>query len=182
MKIRNMKINKILLFLILGFINFAQGQDLKLFSPIVISNLPNDIINNEKVNKVILDYYNPEANKMELSFLKYSSDDNVLYLFDSEKKGFKPFIYFNKIGKNVSTENFLGIFRYFDLTQESERCFKASSASGNYPSHFEKIDSIEVLEKDKRFLIIKINYSDIYDFKGYGVLVLQDYKHTIKSN
>lgn len=36
------------------------------------------------------------------------------------------------------------------------------------------------MEKNQKFLIIKINYSDIYGYKGYSVLVLQDYKY-IKS-
>jgi hypothetical protein len=173
-----MKRNRILFILFFLYVYTIRGQELKLFTPILISNLQTEIIDGERVNKVVLDYYNPDVNKMETFFFKYSSDDNTLYLFNSEYKEFRNFLNFNKIGKKVSSENFLGIFRYFNLIQESEKCFKALSTTGNYPSHFEKINSIEVLEKDKKFLILKINYSDVYDFKGYGILVLQDYKYT----
>lgn len=171
------KKSKILFFLTFSFFYFSKGQDLKLFTPIIISNLPNGMINNEKVNKVVLDYYNPNSNEMNFNLLKYSSDDDTLYLFDKEQNKFKLFLNFKNPGKVTSSENFLGVFRYFDLTHKSENCFTASSTSGNYPSHIEKISSIEILEKSKKLIIIKVNYSDIYDFKGYGVLVLQDYKY-----
>jgi hypothetical protein len=169
------KKSKILFFLIFSFFYFIEGQDLKLFTPIIISNLSNGIANDEKVNKVVLDYYNPDPNEMNINLLKYSSDDDTVYLFDTEHNKFKLFLNFKNPGKLTSSENFLGVFRYFNLTQKSEKCFTVSSASGNYPSHIEKIRSIEILEKSKKYIILKVNYSDIYDFNGYGVLVLQDY-------
>lgn len=169
--------NKVLFLILFCSLSFFKSQDLKVYSPILISNLPNGKINNEKVNKVILDYYNPNANDMESNFLKYNYDDSILYIFDLDKKEFKSFINFKKREKVISKENYLGIFRNFNILKDSENKFKVISATGNYPSHFEKINSIEVLEKSKQFLILKINYSDIYDFKGYGVLVLQDYKY-----
>lgn len=162
------------------YFNFFQSQDLKVFSPIIISNLPNGNINNEKVNKVILDYYNPNVEDMGSEFLKYSSNDKTLYIFDHNKKVFKSFLNFQTKEKIVSKENFLGVFRNFSVIKDSENKFMVVSSTGNYPSHFEKINSIEVLERSKTFLILKINYSDIYDFKGYGVLVLQDYGCTQK--
>ncbi len=169
--------SKVLFLVLFCTLNFFKSQDLKVYSPILISNLPNGSINSERVNKIILDYYNPNVNDMESNFLKYSSDDKVLYLFDVEKNQFKSFINFKKHEKVISKENYLGVFRNFNVIRDSENKFKVISATGNYPSHFEKINSIEVLEKSKQFLILKINYSDIYDFKGYGVLVLQDYKY-----
>nr|WP_315029432.1 hypothetical protein [uncultured Chryseobacterium sp.] len=172
------KKNKILLFLIFSCLTFIKGQDLKLFTPIIITNLSSDIINNEKVNKVVLDYYNPNPNEMESNLLKYCSDEGVLYLFDVEQKKFKTFLNFKKVDRVISSENFLGIFKYFNLIKETDKFFLASSSTGSYPSHYERINSIEILEKSQKFLILKINYSDIYDFKGYGVLVLQDYKYT----
>ena len=171
--------NKVLYILLFCFLNFFKGQDLKMYSPILISNLPNGNINNEKVNKVILDYFNPNIDGMQSDFLKYSSNDNTLYIYDRDKKVFKSFLNFEMKGKIISKENFLGIFRNFSVIRDSENKYKVMSSTGNYPSHFEKINSIEILERSKRFLILKINYSDIYDFKGYGVLILQDYKHNL---
>ncbi|GEN75074.1 hypothetical protein [Chryseobacterium hagamense] len=174
---KNIKVrSKILLITLFCYFNFFQSQDLKVFSPILISNLPNGNINNEKVNKVVLDYYNPNVKDMQCDFLKYSSDDKTVYIFDQDKKVFKSFLSFQNNEKIISKENFLGIFRNFTVVKENEKSFKVISSTGNYPSHFEKINSIEILEKSKRFLILKVNYSDVYDFKGYGVLVLQDYK------
>jgi len=172
--------SKILFLIIFCSLNLFKSQDLKSYSPILISNLPNGMLNNERVNKVVLDYYNPNVNDMKSDILRYSSDNDKLYIFDFDKKEFKCFLNFNNKDKTISSENFLGIFRNFNIIKDSENKFKVISATGNYPSHFEKINSIEVLEKNKRFLILKINYSDIYDFKGYGVLVLQDYKYIIQ--
>ncbi|MGE8525351.1 hypothetical protein [Chryseobacterium rhizosphaerae] len=171
-------IRKLINIIVLLFCNLlVNAQDLKLFNPILISNLTYEIVNNEKVNRVVLDYYNPKVDQMDINYLKYSSDNNTLYLYNTEKNEFKTFLVFDQEGKTISFGNFLGIFRYFNLKQKSANCFLATSTTGNYPSHIEKINSIDILEKNKRFLIIKINYSDIYDFKGYGVLVLQDYKY-----
>lgn len=170
--------SKVLFLILLGYLNFFKSQDLKIYAPILISNLPNGNINNERVDKVVLDYYNPNVNNMEVNFLKYSSDDNKLYLFDSNKNEFKTLLDFSlKIENVVSSENFLGLFKKFNVIKKLDNKFIILSATGSYPSHFEKINSIEVLEKDKQFLIVKINYVDIYDFKGYGVLVLRDYKY-----
>ncbi|WP_312175513.1 hypothetical protein [Chryseobacterium sp.] len=173
-----MKKNKILFLLVLICVNFFKAQDLKLFTPILISDTKSIIIDGEMNNQAIVDYFNPDINKMQKEILKYSSDLNVLDLYDSESNSYKPFLFLNKKNKEiVSTKNNFGVFRSFNLIKKNERLFEAVSSTGSYPSHFERIKSIEILEKSQKFLIIKINYSDIYGYKGYSVLVLQDYKY-----
>lgn len=176
---KNMKkiIVSSLIILLTSWNAYFHCQDLKLFTPILISNLPDGCINNEKVSKVILDYFNPNLAKIEASFFKYSSDENILYLYSFDKKEFKAFLKFNSIGEKVSLENYLGVFRYFSLIQESNETFISVPTTGNFPSHSERITTIEILERNKKFLIVKINYSDIYGFKGYGILIFQDYKY-----
>lgn len=177
-----MKKNKILFFLLLICVNFVKAQDLKFFTPILISDVKSIMINGEMNNQAIVDYFNPDFDKMQKEILKYSSDLNVLYLYDSESNLYRPFLYLNKKNKEtVSTENNFGVFRSFNLIKKNDRFFEAVSTTGSYPSHFERINSIEVMEKSQKFLIIKINYSDIYGYKGYSVLVVQDYKY-IKSS
>lgn len=173
-----MKKNKILFFLMLICMNFVKAQDLKLFTPILISDTKSIMINGEMNNQAIVDYFNPDFNKMRKEVLKYSSDSDALNLYDSESNSYKPFLFLNKKNKEiVSTKNNFGVFRSFNLIKKNDRFFEAVSSTGSYPSHFERIKSIEILEKSKKFLIIKINYSDIYGYKGYSVLVLQDYKY-----
>lgn len=173
-----MKKSKILFLLVLVFANLVQGQDLKLFSPILISDIKSIIINGQMNNQAVVDYYNPDINEMRKEVLQYSSDLNVLNLYDYESNSYKPFLFFNKKNKEiVSTKHNFGVFRSFNLIKKNNRLFEAVSATGSYPSHFERIKSIEILEKSQKFLVIKINYSDIYGYKGYSVLVLQDYKY-----
>lgn len=158
--------------------NFVKAQDLKLFTPILISDIKSIMVNGEMNNQAIVDYFNPDFNKMRKEVLKYSSDSNALNLYDSESNSYKPFLFLNKKNKEiVSTKNNFGVFRSFNLIKKNDRFFEAVSSTGSYPSHFERIKSIEILEKSKKFLIIKINYSDIYGYKGYSVLVLLDYKY-----
>jgi len=178
MKKNIMQKNKILFFLVLICMNFVKAQDLKLFTPILISDIKSIMINGEMNNQAIVDYFNPDFNKMRKEVLKYSSDSNALNLYDSESNSYKPFLFLNKKNKEiVSTKNNFGVFRSFNLIKKNDRLFEAVSSTGSYPSHFERIKSIEILEKSQKFLIIKINYSDIYGYKGYSVLVLQDYKY-----
>lgn len=79
-----MKKNKILFFLLLICVNFVKAQDLKFFTPILISDVKSIMINGEMNNQAIVDYFNPDFDKMQKEILKYSSDLNVLYLYDSE--------------------------------------------------------------------------------------------------
>lgn len=69
--------------------NFVKAQDLKLFTPILISDIKSIMINGEMNNQAIVDYFNPDFNKMRKEVLKYSSDSNALNLYDSESNS-KP--------------------------------------------------------------------------------------------
>lgn len=162
----------ILFFSILS--NNFFSQDLRLFEPILIANAKDTIINGSKINRVIADYYNPDFKKMVKDYLRYDSKSQIVEIYDKTSKNFKPFINLNFQGE--TKENYFGIFKYFKIIQKSKDEFKTSPTSGNFPSHFQRINSIEILQKEKNFIILKLNYSDIYGFKGFGVLNLTDFQ------
>ncbi|UQB69960.1 hypothetical protein [Epilithonimonas zeae] len=162
------------IFILLLTSNIFFSQDLRLYTPILIVNAKDTIIDGNKVNKVVADYYNPDFKKMEKEYLRYDSNSQVVEIYDKKSNFFKPFINLKFQGETI--ENYFGMFKYFKIIQNTKNEFKTSSATGNFPSHFEKINSIEILQKEKRYLILKFNYSDIYGFRGFGVLSLTDFQ------
>jgi len=169
-----MKIILPIFILLLSIIsNNLFSQDLRFFEPILIANAKDTVLDGNRINKVIADYYNPDFKKMTKEYLKYNSESQTVEIYDKKSKIFKPFIYINFQGE--TTENYFGVFKYFKIIQKSKDEFIIFPTSGNFPSHFQRINSIEVLQKEKNIIILKFNYSDIYGFKGFGVLNLTDF-------
>ncbi|MNK81710.1 hypothetical protein D3C87_1014620 [compost metagenome] len=163
----------LILFLSISSNNFFS-QSLRIFEPILIANAKDTIISGSKINRVIADYYNPDFKKMNKEYLRYNSKSQIIEIYDKKSETFKPFINLNSQGE--TEENYFGIFKYFRIIRNTKNEFKISPTSGNFPSHFQRINSIEILQKEKNYIILKFNYSDIYDFKGYGVLNLTDFQ------
>lgn len=163
----------LILFLSILSNNFFS-QNLRSFEPILIVNAKDTIVNGSKINRVIADYYNPDFKKMAKEYLRYDSNSQIVEIYDKKSKNFIPFINLNFQGE--TKENYFGIFKYFKIIQKSKDEFKTSPTIGNFPSHFQRITFIEILQKEKNYIILKFNYSDIYGFKGYGVLNLTDFQ------
>lgn len=84
----------------------------------------------------------------------------------------------------LQTDNFdvqknikLGIFDEFNLQRQGENFFITKSPYGGYPSHHRIINSIEILNKTKKDLILRVNFQDEFEWKYFGILVLKDYKY-----
>lgn len=167
-------ISSIIIVLFNTISNNLFSQNLRLFEPILIANAKDTVIDGNRINKVIADYYNPDFKKMNKEYLRYNSKSQIVEIYDKKSSAFKSFINLNFQGE--TKENYFGVFKYFKITQRIDNEFKISPTSGNFPNHFQKINSIEILQKEKNYIIVKFNYSDIYGFKGYGVLNLTDFQ------
>ncbi|MGN7863599.1 hypothetical protein [Chryseobacterium sp. 22458] len=176
MKKRNNFIIILYLVLISCCTNRAKAQILEFYKPIIISYRPG-LLNKEKIDIGIFDYFKQDTSKMKYEYLKYDSDDESIFKYDNESKSFQKIICL-KSGDFRSQEKIkLGIFHEFNVIQQDPKNFIASSPYGKYPSHVQIIKSIEVLQRTKKKLILRINYQDEFEWKYFGILVLTDYKY-----
>lgn len=156
--------------------NKIKGQILEFYKPIIIS-YRQGVLKKEKVDLGIFDYFKQDTSKMKYEYLKYDSDEESVFKYDSESKFFQKIICF-KSGDFRSQEKIkLGVFHEFNLAQQDSKNFIASSPYGKFPSHIQIIKSIEVLQKTKKTLILRINYQDEFEWEYFGILVLTDYKY-----
>ncbi|MFS4429059.1 hypothetical protein [Chryseobacterium sp. S90] len=143
-----------LLILFLPFTSIIKGQILEFYNPIVVT-YRSGMLNNEKVNAGIFDYFKQDTSKMKYEYLKYDSDKESLYKYDDTKNSFQKILC-------LKSENFkslkkikLGIFDEFNLTRENSKSFIASSPYGKYPPHHKIVTSIDILQKTK-----EVNYKN----------------------
>lgn len=162
--------------LILCFIGNVKGQILEVYKPIIVS-YKSGVLNNEKINLGIFDYFKQDTSKMKFEYLKYDSDKEILYKYDETNKIFQTILCMKNQNFKSKEEIKLGILDGFILTRENSNSFIATSPYGRYPSHHKIIKSIEILQKTKKRLIIKVNYQDEFEWKYFGILVLTDYKY-----
>lgn len=173
------KINFILLYLVIvSFVNPLKAQILEFYKPIIVT-YKSGKLNNEKVDLGIFDYFKQDTSKMKYEYLKYDSDKGVLLKYDEPNKAFQTIVCLNAGNFKSKQEIKLGMFDGFILTQQNSESFKATSpyGDGRYPSHHKIITSLEILQKTKKRLIVKINYKDEFEWKYFGILVLNDYKY-----
>ncbi|MGE8537193.1 MAG: hypothetical protein ACN6OJ_21630 [Chryseobacterium sp.] len=158
------------------FTNKMKAQILEFYKPIIIS-YKSGLLNNKKVDLGIFDYFKQDTSMMKYEYLKYNSDEESLSKYDKESKSFQNIICFKSGNFRAQEKIKLGIFHEFNLTKEDDENFIASSPYGRYPSHIQVIKSIEVLQKTKKTLILKIDYQDEFEWKYFGILILTDYKY-----
>jgi hypothetical protein len=172
------KIKKItfLYILFLSFTSIVKGQVLEFYNPIIVT-YRSGILNDEKVNVGIFDYFKQDTSKMKYEYLKYDSDKESLYKYDDTKNVFQKIICLKSENFKSQEKIKFGIFDEFDLSRENSKSFVASSPYGKYPSHHKIINSIDILQKTKKRLIIRINYQDEFEWKYFGILILTDYKY-----
>ena len=169
---------KIFLYIIftICFTNKMTAQILEFYKPIIIS-YKTGLLNNKKIGIGIFDYFKQDTSKMQYEYLKYNSVEESLSKYDNKSKSFQNIICF-KSGDFKSQEKIkLGIFDEFNIIRESSNNFVASSPYGKYPSHHKVINSIEILQRTKKTLILKINYQDEFEWKYFGILILTDYRY-----
>ncbi|MGG5207301.1 hypothetical protein ACQWU4_00025 [Chryseobacterium sp. MIQD13] len=164
--------------LLLCFAGNVKAQVLEFYEPIVVS-YKSGVLNNEKIDIGIFDYFQEDTSKMEYEYLKYDSDKGILYKYDRKKKVLQTILCLNNQKYKSKEEIKLGMFDGFVLTRENSNSFKATSpyGDGRYPSHHKIINSIEILQKTKKTLILRINYQDEFEWKYFGILVLTDYRY-----
>ena len=165
-------------FLILCFVGNVKGQILEFYEPIIVT-YKSGLLNNQKIDLGIFDYFKQDTSKMKNEYLNYDSDKGVLYKYDVANKVFQTILCLKDPNYKSKEEIKLGIFDGFVLTKENPNSFKAGSpyGDGRYPSHHKIIKSIDVLQKTKKRLIIRVNYQDEFEWKYFGILVLNDYKY-----
>ncbi|MDP9960052.1 hypothetical protein [Chryseobacterium lathyri] len=173
---RKIKKKIFLYILFLSFTNIVKGQVLEFYNPIIVTYKAGTL-NNEKVNLGIFDYFKQDTSKMKYEYLKYDSDKESLYKYDDIKKVFQKIICLQSENFKSREKIKLGIFDDFNLVKENSKNFIASSPYGKYPSHHKIINSIEILQKTKKTLILRVNYQDEFEWKYFGILVLTDYKY-----
>ena len=164
--------------LLLCFVGNIKGQILEVYRPIIVT-YKSGILNNEKIDLGIFDYFKQDTSKMKNEYLKYDSDKGVLYKYDVANKVFQTILCLNNQNYKSKEEIKLGMFDGFVLTRENSNSFKAGSpyGDGRYPSHHKIIKSIDILQKTKKRLIIRVNYQDEFEWKYFGILVLYDYRY-----
>ena len=162
--------------LFLSFTNIVKGQILEFYKPIIVT-YKSGVLNNDKINIGLFDYFKQDTSKMKSEYLKYDSDKESLYKYDGTSQKFQKIICLNSESLKSQEKIKLGIFDEFNLARESNKKLIASSPYGKYPSHHKIINSIEILQKTKKTLILKINYQDEFEWKYFGILVLTDYKY-----
>ena len=154
----------------------VKGQIIELYQPIVVT-YDSAILNDEKINIGIFDHFREDTSKMQYEYLKYDSDREVLYKHDNNSKSFQIVMCLKSDNFEIQKNIKLGIFDEFNLQRQSENLFIAKSPIGGYPSHHRIVNSIEVLSKTKKDLILKVNFQDEFEWKYFGILVLEDYKY-----
>lgn len=175
-KIIRLEVIKNIFFLTILFLSdIAKGQILQVYQPIVVT-YKSAILNNEKVNIGIFDYFNDDTSKMKYEYLKYDSEKQALLKYDEALKSFQIIMCLQPNTSKVQKKIKLGIFDEFDLQRQSEDIFIAKSPYGGYPSHQRIVNSIEILSKTKKVLILKVNFQDEFEWSYFGILVLKDYK------
>ncbi|ALR31259.1 hypothetical protein ATE47_12330 [Chryseobacterium sp. IHB B 17019] len=173
---RKIKKTAILYILLLSLTTMVKGQILEFYKPIIVT-YKSGILNNDKINIGVFDYFKQDTSKMKSEYLKYDSDKESLYKYDDVNKKFQKIICLKSESFKSQEKIKLGIFDEFNLAKESSKNFIASSPYGKYPSHHKIINSIEILQKTKKTLILKINYQDEFEWQYLGILVLTDYKY-----
>jgi hypothetical protein len=174
--IKEIKKTAILSILFLSLANLVKGQILEFYRPIIVT-YKSGILNNEKINLGIFDYFKQDPSIMNSEYLKYDSDKEALYKYNEVSKNFQKLICFKSENFKSQEKIKLGIFDEFNIVRENPKNFVASSSYGKYPSHHKVINSIEILQRTKKTLILKINYQDEFEWKYFGILVLTDYKY-----
>lgn len=164
--------------LLLYFAGNVNGQVLEFYEPIIVT-YKSGTLNNKKIDIGIFDYFQEDTSKMEYEYLKYDSDKGVLYKYDQPNKVFQTVLCLNNQNFRSKEEIKLGMFDGFVLKQDNANNFTAMSpyGDGRYPSHHKIIRSIEILQKTKKRLILRVNYQDEFEWKYFGILVLNDYKY-----
>ncbi|MDQ0781692.1 hypothetical protein [Chryseobacterium sp. W4I1] len=164
--------------LLLCFAGNAKAQILEFYEPIIVT-YKSGMLNNEKIDLGIFDYFQDDTSKMKYEYLKYNSDKEILSKYDSDNMTFQTILCLSTPNFKSKQEIKLGMFDGFVLTRENSGSFIATSPYGNgrYPSHHKIIKSIDVLQKTKKTLIIRVNYQDEFEWKYFGILVLKDYKY-----
>lgn len=163
--------------LVLCFIGNVKGQILEVYKPIIVTYRSGEL-NNEKINLGIFDYFKQDTSKMMYEYLKYDSDKEILYKYDETNKIFQTILCLKN--QNFKSQKIqLGILDGFVLTRENYNNFIATSpyGDGRYPSHHKIITSIDILQKTKKRLILRVNYQDEFEWKYFGILVLKDYRY-----
>jgi hypothetical protein len=169
-------IKNIVFLAILFLSNIAKAQILEFYQPIVVT-YDSAILNNERVSIGIFDYFENDASKMKYEYLKYDSEKEVLYKYNDTLKSFQKMICLQTDNFDVQKNIKLGIFDEFNLQRQGENFFITKSPYGGYPSHHRIINSIEILSKTKKDLILRVNFQDEFEWKYFGILVLKDYKY-----
>lgn len=174
--IREIKKIAFLSILFLSFVNLVKGQILEFYKPIIIT-YKSGMLNNEKIDLGIFDYFKQDTSRMKFEYLKYDSNKEALYKYDDVSKNFQKIMCLRSENFKSQEKIKLGIFDEFNMIRESPKSFVASSPYGKYPSHHRVINSIEILQKTKKTLILRINYQDEFEWKYFGILILTDYKY-----
>lgn len=164
--------------LILCFAINVKGQVLEFYEPIVVT-YKSGVLNNEKIDIGIFDYFQEDTSKMEYEYLKYDSDKGGVYKYDRTNKIFQTILCLNTPNYKSKEEIKFGMFDGFILKGENANSFIAMSpyGDGRYPSHHKIIKSIDILQKTKKKLIIRVNYQDEFGWRYFGILVLNDYRY-----
>jgi hypothetical protein len=170
-------IRSVVFLAILFLTNIAKGQIIEIYKPIVVT-YKSAILNNEKVNIGIFDRFWEDTSKMQYEYLKYDSDEEILYKYNDTIKAFQKIICLQPENFDIQKNVKLGIFDEFNLQRQSKNIFIAKSPIGGYPSHRRIVNSIEILSKTKKDLILKVNFQDEFEWKYFGILVLKDYKYS----
>lgn len=168
--------SKSLFILLLCLVGTVKGQIIEVYQPIVVT-YDSAILNNEKVNIGIFDHFENNVSKMKQEYLKYDSEKEVLYKYNDTIKSFQKIICLKSDNFEVQKNIRLGIFDEFNLQRQSKNMFIAKSPYGGYPSHQIIVNSIEILSKTKKHLILKVNFQDEFEWKYFGILYLEDYKY-----
>ncbi|VXB14535.1 hypothetical protein [Chryseobacterium sp. 8AT] len=108
----------------------------------------------------------------------YDYEKEILYKYNDTIKAFQKVICLQPDNFDIQKNIKLGIFDEFNLQRQGEDVFIAKSPIGGYPSHRRIVNSIEILSKTKQDLILKVNFQDEFEWKYFGILVLEDYKHS----
>ena len=78
-------------FLILCFVGNVKGQILEFYEPIIVT-YKSGLLNNQKIDLGIFDYFKQDTSKMKNEYLNYDSDKGVLYKYDVANKVFQTIL------------------------------------------------------------------------------------------
>ncbi len=164
------KVNSFILIILFGLMN-AQ---LEHYQPLIITRGYDVKVDNVKMDEVIIDTYKINYKSMKKVIFHYDYENAMVKYWNKEEKSFCPFIYLNKSEEVIDVN--LGLFNHFDLEKTNEHLFQASPTYGGYPSHYNRLNSIEILRRNKLSLVMKFNFTDEFGWKGFGIVVLYNYK------